>query len=481
MWFRRRFGGDAGGHPHPRFASRGKDTSLLQNYKRLFVSLQNAPWLGILMLCLLVCMALPAHGQETESATVTDAFGEAITITDTSRIVAVGGPVTEIIFALGAGAQVVARDDSSLYPPEVSALESVGYVRTLSAEPVLALNPTLIIAEPDAGPPEAVEQLRASGVTFLIVPHEDSIAGVIETITTIAIALGRESEGAELIEQIEQDYATAQTLLETTESHPRVMFIYARGAGAVSVAGKNTSAATMIELAGGKNAITEYEGYQPITAEAVVAAAPDVILLMTRGLDSLGGIDGLVEQPGIAQTPAGENRRVVAVDDLYLLGFSTRTGSAVLDLVYLLHDELQPPILTLLRTDGRFHTLLTAVDAAGQTALLSGEGPYTLFAPTDDAFAALPEGMLDGLMSSTISLQAVLSYHILEGAVLAEDVIALDGQTMQTLYPDGRLTVAVTDGSVTLNTTAKVIETDRIAGNGVIHVVDAVLMPQRPQ
>jgi iron complex transport system substrate-binding protein len=433
------------------------------------------------MSCLLLCVVLPVQGQDTEPVTVTDAYGEEITIADTSRIITVGGLVTEVVFALGAGDQVIARDDSSLYPPQVNALESVGYVRQLSAEPVLALDPTLIITTEDAGPPEAVEQLRASGITFLVVPHDDSIEGVIETITTTAAALSREAEGATIIERIESDYAAAQTLLETVTSRPRVMFIYARGAGAVSVAGANTSAATMIELAGGENAVTEYEGYQPITAEAVVASAPDVILLMTRGLDSLGGIDGLVEQPGIAQTPAGENRRVIAMDDLYLLGFSTRTGTAVLDLVYLLHDELQPPLLTLLRTDGRFNTLLTAVEAAGQTALLNGEGPYTLFAPTDDAFAALPPGMLDGLMSSTISLQAVLSYHIIEGAVLAEDVVALDGQTVQTLYPDGMLAVAVTDAGVTLNETVNVIETDKIAGNGVIHVIDAVLVPQRPQ
>jgi iron complex transport system substrate-binding protein len=433
------------------------------------------------MSCLLLCVVLPVQGQDTEPVTVTDAYGEEITIADTSRIITVGGLVTEVVFALGAGDQVIARDDSSLYPPQVNALESVGYVRQLSAEPVLALDPTLIITTEDAGPPEAVEQLRASGITFLVVPHDDSIEGVIETITTTAAALSREAEGATIIERIESDYAAAQTLLETVTSRPRVMFIYARGAGAVSVAGANTSAATMIELAGGENAVTEYEGYQPITAEAVVAAAPDIILLMTRGLESLGGVDGLVEQPGIAQTPAGENRRVVAMDDLYLLGFSTRTGTAVLDLVYLLHDELQPPLLTLLRTDGRFNTLLTAVEAAGQTALLSGEGPYTLFAPTDDAFAALPPGMLDGLMSSTISLQAVLSYHIVEGMVRAEDVVALDGQTVQTLYPDGMLAVAVTDAGVILNETVNVIETDKMAGNGVIHVIDAVLVPQRPQ
>jgi iron complex transport system substrate-binding protein len=451
--------------------------ALFGHYKRLLADRQSALWLGILMACLLLCV-LPVRAQEP--VVVMDAEGNEITITDTSRVITIGGSVTEIAFALGVGDQIIARDDSSLYPPEVETLDSVGYVRQLSAEPVLALDPTLIITTPDAGPPEAVEQLRASGVTFLVVPHETSLEGVFATIETVAAALSRQDEGAAIIERIQTDFAEAQALLETVESRPRVMFVYARGAGAISVAGTDTSAATMIELAGGENAVTEYEGYRPMTAEAVVTAAPDVILMMTRGLESVGGIDGMLEQPGIAQTPAGENRRIIAMDDLYLLGFSTRTGTAVLDLTTLLHDELSPSLLTLLRADGRFNTLLTAVDAAGQTALLSGDTPYTLFAPTDEAFAALPPGMLGGLMSSTISLQAVLSYHILEGAVLAEDVIALDGQMVQTLYPDGMLAVAVTDTGVTLNETVNVIETDHVAGNGVIHVIDAVLVPQRP-
>jgi uncharacterized surface protein with fasciclin (FAS1) repeats len=318
-------------------------------------------------------------------------------------------------------------------------------------------------------------------VTFLVIPHEATLEGVITSVETVATALSREDDGAAIIERIQTDYAEAQALLETVETRPRVMFVYARGAGAVSVAGTNTSAATMIELAGAENAVTEYEEYQPITAEAVVAAAPDVILMMRRGLESVGGIDGMLEQPGIAQTPAGENRRIVAMDDLYLLGFSTRMGTAVLDLTTLLHEELDTTLLTLLRADGRFSTLLTAIAAAGQEALLSGETPYTLFAPTDDAFAALPPGMLDGLMSSTISLQAVLSYHILEGEVLAADVIALDGERVQTLYPDGMLVVAVTESGVTLNETINVIETDHVADNGVIHIIDGVLVPQRPR
>ena len=442
---------------------------------------------SILMIALL-CLPLSSAVFAQEAAAdaiiaVIDANGEEVVIEDTSRIITIGGSVTEIVFALGAGDNVIARDDSSLYPSEVNVLESVGYVRTLSAEPVLSLDPTLIITNSDAGPPEAIEQLQAAGVTLLIVPSEDSIEGITSDVTTIATALSLVEEGEALNAQIESDYADAQALLETTTGTPRVMFIYARGAGAVSVAGTNTSAATMIEMTGGENAVTEFEGYLPITAESVVAAAPDVILMMTRGLDSIGGVDGLVEQPGIAQTPAGENRRVVVMDDLYLLGFSTRTGTAVLDLAYLIHEELEPPMLTMLRADGRFETFLSAVDLIGQTALLDSGNPVplTVFAPTDDAFAAMPEGMLEGLLSSPISVQAVLSYHVVESVLTAEDLAAQDGTSLQTWYSEGTLLIGASDEGVTLNETVNVIEADNVASNGIVHVIDAVLLPERPE
>ena len=437
--------------------------------------------LSLLFTFTLFLIALPTLAQDTQSVTVIDAYGEEIVIEDTSRIITIGGSVTEIVFALGAQDQVVARDSSSLYPLAVEELASVGYIRQLSAEPVLALEPTLIITTEDIGPPEAVEQLQAAGVTMLIVPTADSIAGVITKVETIAQALAVEELGQNLIATIESDYAEAQDLLASVETTPRVMFIYARGVGAVSVAGTDTSAETMIELAGGENAVTEFDGFQPITAEAVVTAAPDVILLMSRGLQSVGGVDGLLELPGIAQTPAGENRRIIAMDDLYLLGFSTRTGTAILDLTYLMHEEFEPPLISILRSDGRFNTLLASVTAAGQVPLLSTTGPFTIFAPTDDAFANLPEGTMAGLLRSPISLQSVLAYHVLQGQFLAEDVIELDGESVATLYPEGGLLVSVTDEGVLLNETVNVIETDHMAANGVIHVIDAVLLPARPQ
>ncbi len=273
---------------------------------------------------------------QAAARTVLDADGQPVAITDVSRVVVAGGSLTEIVYALGAEATLVGCDASSLYPEAATKLPQVGYVRALSAEGVLSLRPTLVITLPEAGPPAALAQLRASGTPALIVPAENSIEGVKRKIRVVAEALDRQLQGEALIRQLDADLAQARDVLARSAHKPKVMFIYARGQGAASVAGRNTAAAEMIRLAGGVNAF-DFEGYKPLTAEAAVAAAPDVILLTTRGLESSGGVAGVLAMPGIMQTPAGRNRRIVPLDDLLLLGFGPRAGQGVLELARQLH------------------------------------------------------------------------------------------------------------------------------------------------
>jgi iron complex transport system substrate-binding protein len=265
-------------------------------------------------------------------ATITDATGRAVEITNTSRIVSVGGTVTEITFALGAGEQVVAVDTSSTYPPEAVRLPKVGYQRQLAAEGVLALNPSLILISTEAGPPEAVEQLKNAGVPVLIVPIEYTVDGAKRAIRMLAEALGRVERGSDLIAQLDTDLAEARQVAATLNPKPRVLFLYARGPNTVNAAGAKTSADEIIRLAGGQNAITDFEGFKPLTAEAAAAAAPDALLLFESGLKSLGGEEGLLRVPGVAQTPAGQKGRIIAMDGLYLLGFGPRLGAAARDL-----------------------------------------------------------------------------------------------------------------------------------------------------
>ena len=109
----------------------------------------------------------------------------------------------------------------------------------------------------------------------------------------------------------------------------RALFVYARGAGVVLVSGTGNAADAVLGLAGAENVVTAFPDFRPLTAEAVADASPDVIVIPERGLESVGGVDGLLRQPGLAQTPAGRARRVVTVDDALLLGFGPRVGEGV--------------------------------------------------------------------------------------------------------------------------------------------------------
>lgn len=274
--------------------------------------------------------------------TVTDINGAEIVITDDSQIITLGGSVTEIVYALEAGDQVIATDVSSTYPVEATQLPQVGYVRSLSAEPVLAMAPTLILTTDEAGPPEALAQLQESGVTIVMFAAASSIEESHELMRQVGLALGKESEAELLIAQVEADLAEAAGLMANVESTPNVLFIYARGVDTVMAGGLGTGVDTMLALAGAKNAFTEFEGYQPLTAEAAVAAAPDAYLLFNSGLESVGGVEGLLTIPGLAETPAGQNAQVYQMDGLLLTSFGPRMGQAVIDLIHMLHPELTP-------------------------------------------------------------------------------------------------------------------------------------------
>ena len=277
--------------------------------------------------------------------TLIDAVGSEF-VADTSRVITLGGDLTEIVYALGEDDHLVAVDTSSIHPPEaIASLPKVGYVRRLSAEGVLSLGPTLILASADAGPPEVLAQIRQAGVSLAIVPGEDSVAGAQAKIRFLGEVFGADARAADLVRQIDLDVLEAQLYLDAIRASdaPAVMFVYARGAGTLLVSGTATSANAMIVLAGAENAVVGYEGYKPLTAEAAVSAAPDVLLLLSDGLESVGGVAGLADLPGLALTPAYENGRVVAFDDLYLLGFGPRTGEAIRDLTLALYPDAALP------------------------------------------------------------------------------------------------------------------------------------------
>jgi iron complex transport system substrate-binding protein len=246
---------------------------------------------------------------------------------DAPRVVSVGGSVTEIIHELGMAHLLVARDTTSSWPPDVTALPDVGYMRALSPEGILSVRPDLIIAEAGSGPPEAIEVLASAEVAFVEVPESFDAAGVRAKILAVADALDVAEAGLALAERVEAELAAATASLGGAA--PRVLFILSMQNGRVMASGTGTAAAGIIEMAGGRNAVDAFEGYRQLTDEAVLAAAPDVILMMDREGDHAAADADLFAHPALGLTPAAEDARVVRIDGLLLLGFGPRTPVAV--------------------------------------------------------------------------------------------------------------------------------------------------------
>lgn len=276
-----------------------------------------------------------------EPATVTDANDDDIVIADASRVVTLGGVITEIAYALGAQDRIVAVDESSYFPSEALAEKpTIGYHRLLAAEPVLAADPTLIIGPDTTGPPDVVGQLRDTGITTLLLEEPSDLDATHGLIGSIGLALGLEDAAEAVVAGLDAEVAAAQDLVAQADTTPRVLF-YFRPPGAPGlVSGTETGASGMIGLAGGENVFAGFEGYVPMTPEGIAEAAPDVILTTDATLREVGGLEGLLAEPGVAQTPAATNDRIISMEDLYLLGFGPRTGQAVADLARLFHPEL---------------------------------------------------------------------------------------------------------------------------------------------
>lgn len=257
------------------------------------------------------------------------------------RVVSVGGSVTETVFALGAGKQLVGVDTSSTFPPEALALPKVGYQRVLSAEGVLSLRPTLLLADEQAGPEPVIAQVRAAGLRVDTVPSAGSREDVARRIRLIGQSLERPAEAERLADGVDRRLERIERALADREPQPRVLLLLAHGRGSPLAAGADTQAEAMIRMAGGRNALQGFRGYKPVSPEAVVAAAPDVIVLPEQSVAALGGMDSALASAGLGATPAAREGRIVVLDMLYLLGMGPRTGDAVSELALAFHPALR--------------------------------------------------------------------------------------------------------------------------------------------
>lgn len=243
------------------------------------------------------------------------------------RIVSVGGSVTEIVYALGQQHRLVARDTTSNHPDAALGLPDVGYVRRLSPEGVLSVSPDMILAEEGAGPPETLDLLRETAVPVVTIPMGFDRTAVSAKIIAVAEALGLPDEGRALAASVDADIVAAAAT--DGLAGKRVLFILTMQGGRVLAGGANTAAQGILTLVGAENAARGFAGYKLLTDEAILTAAPDVILLMEATGDRVVSDDDLFGHPAIAATPAGQSRAVLRMDGMLLLGFSVRTGEAL--------------------------------------------------------------------------------------------------------------------------------------------------------
>jgi iron complex transport system substrate-binding protein len=271
-------------------------------------------------------------------AKVASADGHTVTVEDTSRVVPLTGSLNEIVFTLGLGEQVVARDITATFE-QAADLPVVTRAHDVSAESVLSLKPTVVLADTTTGPAEAISQIRDAGIPLVVLDPPKELDDIGPRIEAVAGALGVAEAGKALVERTEQRIGKVRADVPDLPAadRPRVAFLYLRGSASVYLlGGRESGAGSLLEAAGALDAGKESglrKDFTAITSEALAKAAPDAILVMAKGLKSVDGVDGLVKIPGVAETPAGMDRRVVSIDDGVLLNYGPRTDQVLADLV----------------------------------------------------------------------------------------------------------------------------------------------------
>lgn len=261
---------------------------------------------------------------------------------DTSRLVSIGGSLTEIIYELGEEDLLVARDSTGLYPEAATELPDVGYMRQLSPEGVLSVSPSALLVIEGSGPPEVLDVLMETGVPYQTVPESYSAEGILTKVRAVGQALDVTDKADALADELKAQLDRVADQVADIEDRKRVLFVLSLQGGRVQASGTGTAADGVIELAGAENAITAFEGYRPLAEEAVIEANPDVILVMTRGGDHGASADELLANPGLAMTTAGQNGAVIRMDGSYLLNFGPRAPEAIHELARAIYgDEVE--------------------------------------------------------------------------------------------------------------------------------------------
>ncbi len=289
------------------------------------VKLQRIGVIGLTLSLVTACATSPKLAEEILVAeTISIQTTEIPTV---NRVIALANGSAEIISALGLKKILIGRDIAST-DEDLKSVEIVTSGHQVVAEKILALKPDLLLIDSSTGPASALDLLAKSGVTIKLISQSWNLADVDAKITQVASAIGVSVSGAQLIQAMDQRVKSSVQLT----NKPRIAFLYLRGGSAIYfIGGIGSGADALIESIGGVDvgAATLKNPFNPLTAESIIALQPDLLLVMSKGLASVGGVEGLVALPGIAQTPAGKNSAVVAVDDSLMLSFGPRTPDLI--------------------------------------------------------------------------------------------------------------------------------------------------------
>jgi iron complex transport system substrate-binding protein len=255
-------------------------------------------------------------------------------VSPSKRIVSLSGFLTEVLFDLGYGKDIIGVDITSMYPSATDSITKLGHISQLNVEALLNLQPDLVFVEEEQlKQSKALQQLNSTNIKVISITTSHSFYNAVDAARELKKTLTVSDTLIKSMEQkIKQDSVQLAKAVSTMSEKPRVLFIYARGAGRLLVGGRNTSTEAMIKLAGGINAIQSFDNFKPLTPEALIEAAPDAILMFSSGLQSLDGKKGLEEITGVSQTPAFQNDRIIAMNGHYLTSFGSRVGEAAIDL-----------------------------------------------------------------------------------------------------------------------------------------------------
>lgn len=276
--------------------------------------------------------------------TVKDASGRTVEIKDASRIVTIGGAVTEIVYALGFGDKVIAIDITSTYPADIKKLPTIGYMRALAPEGVISLGPSLVLAIEGSGPAEAIEVLSRATIPFVLIPEGTDEAAVLRKILGVAQALGVPEKGEQLAKAVGEDIAAAKAMIAKIVTKERnAMFVLSTGNGTPTVAGAGTSVDGIFKLSHVANAMSAVHGFKPATPEATLAVQPQTIVMLLERSHALDE-NAIFALPAFAGTPAAKDKRLILIPSYYL-SFGPRTGHAMRDLAAKIYPETVLPQL----------------------------------------------------------------------------------------------------------------------------------------